>query len=174
MKIILELQLEYHGIGAYNCYNKGKITSKPSNISQYGGPAGISGCGANGGAIINCCSLGTLRIIGSKGTYDRTAVLSKLGSATITNSYYLNGVPGNTGINVASQEPNAVMFYKTSEDENAMTTAKVVQALNDYIESNPSGVSTSGWCKWEVGEDNLPALDFTKEWDGTSWVTVSN
>lgn len=33
--------------GAQNCYNKGNITCKPSNIRQYGGPAGISGGAAN-------------------------------------------------------------------------------------------------------------------------------
>ena len=49
-----------------------------------------------------------------------------------------------------------------------------INDLNNYTESNPEGVSTVGWCKWVVGDDNLPALDFKTEWNGTAWVTVSN
>lgn len=124
-----------------------------------------------GGAVINCCSLGILNIIGSKGLRDRTAVITIMSSSTIKNCYYINGVPGNTGINVSSQEPNAILFYETS---NNPTTNTVVAALNSYIESNEDEVDTTGWCKWVVGEKNLPALDFNTEWNGTAWVRASN
>ena len=131
-------------------------------------------CGsANAGTFYNCCNYGILTKIGSLGSRDRTAVICKAGEITVGNCFYLDGTPGNTGINVSSQEPNVTKFYKTSEDESVMTTAKVVQALNDYIESNPSGVTTSGWCKWVVGDNNLPALDFETEWNGTAWGPAS-
>ena len=90
---------------------------------------------------------------------------------SLTSCYYLDGVGETTGLTPRATE---TVFYKTSENEEDMTTAKVVQTFNDYIESNPEGVSTAGWCKWVVGDDNLPALDFNTEWNGTAWVTVSN
>ena len=97
-------------------------------------------------------------------------------TSTFSNCFYLDGIGGSKG----TQESNTTAFVKTSEDENAMTTAKVVAALNNYIErkgviaEGDTEVDTTGWCKWVVGEDNLPALDFNTEWNGTIWVTTNN
>ena len=119
---------------------------------------------------VNCYSSGLLNITNGS-EKSGSAILVAGNSSTRTNCYYLDGVAGTTGIAPRTGE---TIFYKTSEDENAMTTAKVVQTFNDYIESNPEGVSTVGWCKWVIGENNLPALDFNTEWNGTTWVTTNN
>ena len=144
------------------------------------GLLGIKCGAANSGVFYNSCNYGILTKIGSLGSRDRTAVICKAGNITVANCFYLDGTPGNTGINVATQEPNVTKFFKTSEDENAMTTAKVVEALNNYIElkgvieEGDTEVNTTGWCKWVVGDNNLPALDFDTEWNGTDWITVTD
>ena len=129
--------------------------------------------GLNGASAINCYSAGVLN---TTSTSSRTGVLL-INGASLTNCYYLDGIQGTTRI---IPETGATVFYKTSEDEEAMTTAKVVAALNNYIElkgliaEGDAEVNTTGWCKWVVGEDNLPALDFNTEWNGTTWVTTNN
>ena len=92
-------------------------------------------------------------------------------SAARLNNYYLNGIEGTTGI---TPEAEAIMFYKTSNDANAMTTAKVVAALNSYIESNQDNIDTTHWCKWVIGDNNLPALDLNVEWNGTTWININD
>ena len=95
----------------------------------------------------------------------------------ITNCFYLDGIAGTRGITAKTGEN---IFYKTSTDPNAKTTATVVDALNNYIalkgvlQEGDTEVDTTGWCKWVVSEDNLPILDFNTEWNGTEWVTVNN
>ena len=98
-------------------------------------------------------------------------------NGTLRNCFYLNGIQGSLAI---TEKTGETSFYKTSEDPEVKTTATVVEALNNFIElkgvlqEGDEEVDTTGWCKWVVGDNNLPALDFNKEWNGTSWVTVSN
>lgn len=125
--------------------------------------------GASNSSAINCCSSGLLKIIDGN-TLSTSSVILNSGN-TITNSYYLDGIVGTTGI---TPETKAILFYKTSDDPEVMTSEKVRDELNSYIMSNPEGVSTVGWCQWIVSEDNLPILDFNTEWNGTEWVTVNN
>ena len=130
--------------------------------------------------VINCCSMGNLSVINGLSSH-RVGAIHKASTANIThkNCYYLSGI----NIDNSSSTPITFIldkitgdniFYKTSDDPDAMTTAKVVTALNSYIESNEDEVDTTGWCKWVVGDNNLPALDFDTEWNGTTWVTASN
>lgn len=116
--------------------------------------------------VINCCSAGNLfKLSGTGGSIGYTTI------RTAKNCYYLDGIAGTTGITAKTGE---TVFYQTSDDPEAMTTAKVVTALNSYIESNEDDIDTTGWCKWVIGDNNLPALDFDTEWNGTEWVTVTN
>ena len=45
-----------------------------------------------------------------------------------------------------------------------MTSAKVVQAFNDYIDAHlndaDSATNTSTWLRWRVGSNGLPELIF--------------
>ena len=162
---------------ALNCFNSGYITA--GAIGKLGGGhrgvGGISGGNYNGGTYINCCSMGMLEKL--KGTDLGTSGLIAGSTTNNTNCYYLDGIQGTTGLNPKTGE---TVFYKTSTDENVMTTAKVVSALNNYIElkgviaEGDTEVDTTGWCKWVVGETNLPELDFNTEWNGTEWVTTNN
>ena len=98
-------------------------------------------------------------------------------SNTFNNCYYLDGIAGTTGL---VPYANETAFVKTSTDPQAMTTAKVVAALNNYIElkgvlqEGDTQVDTTGWCKWVVGDDNLPILDFDTEWNGTTWAPAND
>ena len=129
----------------------------------------------NSGTSINCCSLGELKYINWGGP-GRSGIVATSG-CTHKNCYYLDGVPGTTGLTAPA---NVSIFYKTTDDPNAMTTAKVVTALNNYIElkgvlnEGDTEVDTTGWCKWVIGDNNLPALDFDTEWNGTEWVETNN
>lgn len=137
-------------------------------------------CSTSGNYVINainCYSGGMLKI--TKGTSRDQSALTVAGSnSTRTNCYYLDGIQGTTGITVRTGE---TVFYKTleglelpeNEENYPATTQTLIDTFNEYIESNPEGVSTVGWCKWIEGENNLPALDFTQEWNGTDWVTVN-
>ena len=124
--------------------------------------------GANGGPIYNCCSYGKINLLSNLGSSPRTAVISVAARTTKTNCYYLNGIQAKT------PESGTIVFEKTSEDENVMTTTKVVEALNGYIRlkgvinEGDAEVDTTGWCKWVENEDHLPVLDFNYEWDPTA------
>ena len=100
------------------------------------------------------------------------------GSAcTFKSCYYLDGVAGTTGL---LPRANEILFYQTSNNPEDMTTLRVVAALNNYIElkgvlqQGDTEIDTKGWCKWIVGSNNLPALDFNTEWNGTQWITMTN
>lgn len=125
----------------------------------------------NSGSLngINCCSLGILNSL--TGTnFGGSGVIARKGS-TLKNCYYLNGVQGTTRI---IPEPGATVFYKISENEEDMTTAKVVEKLNEYIRlkgvlaEGDTEVDTTGWCRWKVGENNLPELELDWEWNPTA------
>ena len=130
---------------------------------------------------INCCSLAMLFANNNNSLSGNNLKCSDLivggDNPVITNCYYLDGIAGSTGLTAKTGEN---IFYKTSDDPDALTTAKVVAALNNYIElkgviaEGDTEVDTTGWCKWVVGEDNLPALDFDTEWNGTTWITTNN
>ena len=98
-------------------------------------------------------------------------------TGTSNNCFYLDGIEGTTGILPRTGE---TLFYKTSDNTEDMTTAKVVAQLNGYIETSgyaetdEDKVDTTGWCKWIISDENLPILDFNTEWNGTEWETVSN
>ena len=135
---------------------------------------GIASGKYSGGSVINCFSGGSLsKLSGTR--LDESGMIAK--KSTLTNCYYLDGIDENVGI---TPETGATVFYKTSDDPEAMTTAKVVAALNNYIElkgvlqEGDAEVDTTGWCKWVINNDNLPVLDFTTEWNGTAWVTSAN
>lgn len=119
--------------------------------------------------------MGEINII-SGTAYSGSGLIGSAGE-TYKNSYYLNGIEGSSGLTARSGE---IVFYKTSANEEDMTTAKVVTALNNYIElkgvitEGDTEVDTTGWCKWVVGSNNLPALDFDTEWNGTAWVSTNN
>lgn len=91
--------------------------------------------------------------------------------STLTNCYYLDGIDENVGL---TPETGATVFYKTSENEEDMTTEKVVEKLNEYIrlkgvlEEGDTEVDTAGWCRWKVGENNLPELELEWEWNPTA------
>ena len=123
----------------------------------------------NSGTSINCCSLGELKYINWAGP-GKSGIVATNG-CTHKNCYYLDGVAGTTGLTAPA---SVRVFYKTSSDPEALMTASVVDELNSYIESNEDDVDTTGWCRWIVGEDNLPALDFDTEWNGTTWITTNN
>ena len=97
-------------------------------------------------------------------------MLLKSGIA-LNNCFYLDSVATECGI---TQETGSTAFIKVSNNVEDMTTLKVVEALNNYIAHPDDGIDTTGWCKRIVGENNLPALDFNTEWNGTEWVTVEN
>ncbi len=84
-------------------------------------------------------------------------------NSTRTNCFYLDGVEGTTGI---SPRPGETVFYKTSADEEAMTSEKVVKAFNDYIDAHlndeDTATNTSDWLRWRVGENGLPELIFNE------------
>ena len=119
--------------------------------------------------LINCYSAGTLRY--TKGSGHNMCGILAGPACTFNNCYYLDGVAGTTGLTAPA---SVRAFYKTSNDPQALMTASVVDELNSYIESNEDDVDTTGWCRWIVGEDNLPALDFDTEWNGTTWITTNN
>ena len=129
---------------------------------------GIGGDNWPGPSAFNCYSAGLFDITS---TSRRTGLLLKNG-ATLSNCYYLDGIVGTTGLTAQTGE---TIFYKTSDNEEDLTTAKVVAALNNYIElkgvieEGDTEVDTTGWCQWKVGKDNLPELDFDIEWKGTEW-----
>ena len=131
----------------YNCYNTGNLTRTPW---------GLGGDNFTPSAV-NCYSAG---ILSTTSTASRVGVLLKNG-ATLTNCYYLNGIQGTTNI---TPEAGAIKFYKTSTDEEAMTSEKVVKALNDYIDAHlndeDTATNTSDWLRWRVGENGLPELIF--------------
>ena len=129
--------------------------------------------GSSGNSITvtftNCCSAGNLEK--KSGTnYNASGLIGGSGQ-TYRNSYYLDGIAGTTGITARTGDK---IFYKTSNDPEAMTTAKVVDALNGYIINPQNGENTTGWCKWKIGKDNLPELDLNTEWNGTTWVTANS
>ena len=130
---------------------------------NHGGLSSVS----NNGSAINCYSAGTLS---KKTSSSRTGFLLTNGAAR-TNCFYLDGIKGTTNIvpNVAE-----TVFYKTSDDPDAMTTAKIVDEMNSYIQNPDEGVDTTGWCQWRIGDNNLPELDFDTEWNGTAWITTNN
>ena len=156
---------------ALNCFNSGSVTAGAVGSLGGGtrGVGGISSSNYSNGTYINCCSMGILEKL--SGTDLRSSGLIAGSTTNNTNCFYLDGIQGTTGITPKTGE---TVFYKTSEDESAMTTAKVVDAMNGYIENPNEGVDTTGWCQWKVGKDNLPELDFNTEWNGTTWVTVNN
>ena len=121
--------------------------------------------------IINCCSMGNLSVLNGTSSLTVGAISKTGGDRIHKNCYYLSGIQG---IFTLSKGTGDILFYQTSEDPEVQTTATVVEALNGYIESNEDDIDTTGWCQWVVGENNLPALDFTKEWNGTSWITVNS
>lgn len=146
-----------HGGNAKNCYNGGIVNAGTSTGAK------ITGIDNEASLTVNCCSFGKLNLNG-RGL--AKSVVSN--SGTITNCYYLDGIEEGTEI---IPEESAIKFVKTSNDTEVMTTAKVVQALNAYIESNEDEENTTGWCKWKVSEDNLPILDYNTEWNGIEWIT---
>ncbi len=112
------------------------------------------------GIAHNCCSMGELtvkRVI----DYGASGLIMKTGSE-FNNAYYLEGI--NSKITLAP-ETGAVSFVKTSGNTEDMTSQKVVDALNQYIEEHKEDegenvVNTSDWLKWRVGENGLPELIF--------------
>lgn len=132
---------------------------------------GICAGGYGGGTVSNCCSMGDLSVI--NGTSSKTVgAIIKGGSYDIhKNCYYLSGIQGM--FTLSAKEGDKV-FYKTSENEEDMTTEKVVEKLNEYIrlkgvlEEGDTEVDTAGWCRWKVGENNLPELELEWEWDPTA------
>ncbi len=134
----------------YNCYNTGKITGTSTSVFGLGGDNFTP-------SAINCYSAGTLN---TTSTASRTGVLLKSG-ASLTNCYYLDGIKGTTNI---TPEVGATIFYNTSDDPEVMTSAKVVQALNDYIDAHlndeDTATNTSTWLRWQVGTNDLPELIF--------------
>lgn len=126
-------------------------------------------------SAINGFSGGNLIV--SKGTlYSFNGVIYRNG-ASLRNCYYLDGIQNNLGV---SPETGAIKFVKTSDDPDAKTSEKVKDALNNFIElkgvieEGDTEVDTTGWCKWKIGDNNLPVLDFNTEWNGTTWVTLNN
>jgi hypothetical protein len=115
-----------------------------------------------------------LHLIGRVGIYNRIAVISKANNVSRINCYYLDGIEAIT------PESDVIKFYKIleglelSENEEVMTTAKVVMELNNYIrlkgviKEDDTEVDTKGWCKWVESEEHLPILDFDYEWDPTA------
>ena len=92
--------------------------------------------------------------------YGGTGLIMKNGSE-FHNSYYLEGI--NSEISLAP-ETGAISFVKTSENTEDMTSQKVVDSLNQYIEEHKEDedttTNTSDWLKWRVGEKGLPELIF--------------
>lgn len=129
----------------FNCYNVG-------DFKHWGLASGNSS-----GSATNCYSAGVSKL---NSTTSRTGILLVNG-AILTNCYYLDGIKGTTNI---TPETGATVFYKTSDDSEAMTSAKVVQALNDYIdahlEDEDTATNTSTWLRWQVGAKGLPELIF--------------
>ena len=128
--------------------------------------------------IINCCSLGEIKYINGNVNYKSQSGIIAGNSGTSENCYYLNKVPGTTGLLPREHE---TMFYKsadaealglTKEDDGILLTEDVVSQLNFYIQSN--GTDTAGWCRWIMGDNETPILDFNTEWNGTAWVTVTD
>ena len=105
---------------------------------------------------------------------------------TFINDFYLNGVPGTTGLSPRGNEKlfytpsNAETLGLTKEDDGILLTEDVIAQLNGYIETSgyaeteEDKVDTTGWCKWVMGPDEVPILDFNTEWNGTAWVTVTD
>ena len=122
--------------------------------------------------IINCCSAGDLSVLNGTSDQNVGVVVKGGGNHPVhITSYYLSEIQGIFTLNKKSGD---TIFYKTSDDPDAMTTIKVVDAMNSYIQNPDEGVDTIGWCQWIVGDNNLPELDFDTEWNGTDWVTVNN
>ena len=120
---------------------------------------GIIEANYSGGKVINCVSEGSLKKI--NGSDNRVSGVIAKNASELNNSYYLNGIEENTGI---TPEAGAIKFYKNSDDEEAMTSEKVVKALNDYIDEHlndeDTATNTSTWLRWRVGENGLPELIF--------------
>ena len=128
--------------------------------------------------IYNCANFGNVGALISVQTWSSTKhptianfynygkcnkITNSVGYYIYNNCYSLQGKINNIDSNII-----------TEKTEEYMKLQDFINDLNNYTESNPEGVSTVGWCKWVVGDDNLPALDFNTEWNGTAWVTVSN
>ena len=148
------------------------------NGRGFDGLGGVLAGNPNGGgfSVINCCSMGQLKKI--NGTDLAGSGYCGMSQTTITNGFYLNNIGGTTGI---AQRDGEIMFYKTSDDANAMTSLKVVDALNQYIDAHVNDsrenlettTSTVGWCYWKIGTNGLPELDFTREAVATASSTES-
>ena len=121
-------------------------------------------------SVTNCCSVGNL--FWTSGDSSQLGCCDLVSYGKKTNCYYLEGIQGTTGIEPKTGE---TLFYRTLEGlkieegaETPKTTTDVVDALNYYIAHPDSEVNTKGWCKWIVGDNGLPALDFNYEWDPTA------
>ena len=64
--------------------------------------------------------------------------------------------------------PDGVIVY----GKDYIQSLAYINEMNSYIENNDDGIDTTGWCKWILGDDNFPTLDFNTEWNGTEWVTA--
>ena len=64
--------------------------------------------------------------------------------------------------------PDGVIEY----EKDYIQSLAYINEMNSYIENNDDGIDTTGWCKWILGDDNFPTLDFNTEWNGTEWVTA--
>lgn len=133
---------------------------------------GICASGFYSGVIRNCCSTGMLSVIDGTSSKTVCPIWKGGGSHIHKNNYYLSGIQGIFTLNTTTGDS---IFYKTLEgleipegEATPKTTTDVVDALNYYIAHPDSEVNTKGWCKWVVGDDNLPALDFNYEWDPTA------
>lgn len=145
-------------VNTYNCCNLGKAIAGDL-LAGYKGVGGISsGAGSDGGAVVNCCSSGQLRKLSGTSLTQSGFVAKR---STCTNCYYLDGIDENIGL---TPEAGTTVFYKTSDDPEVMTSAKVVQALNDYIDAHlndeDATTNTSTWLRWRVGTNGLPELIF--------------
>ena len=111
------------------------------------------------GTSYNCCSMGSLKAneISQYGTID---YLMKRGSEFL-NSYYLKGIYNE---DLSAPEEGVISFVKTSANSEDMTSQKVVNALNQYIDDHKNDedaeTNTSEWLRWRVGANGLPELIF--------------
>lgn len=133
---------------------------------------GISAGAYGGTAVINCCSMGNLSVIDGTDSQPVGAIVKGGVLGTDTNCYYLSGIQGIFTLNTTTGDN---IFYKTLEgleipegEATPKTTTDVIDALNYYIAHPDSGVDTKKWCKWVVGDNNLPALDFNSIWNPTA------
>lgn len=148
----------------YNCYNVGTVHQNRENVYVYanssaGGIVGNSGRYGTYITIANVYNIGEIYgpMFGS--TQYRGGIVGgywyggSTNQAVVKNAYYLD-FEDMTGYGKISS-----MAGIEEETKEFMYSNNLVNALNEYIDSNPDGLDITDWKHWKMGEDGYPIFE---------------